>query len=60
MPGGLPVATMAVGKAGAKNAGILAVEILALGQPELHKQLGEYRQEMARQVEEAAKELDTG
>jgi len=60
MPGGIPVATMAVGKAGAKNAGLLAVEILALGQPELHKGLEEYRQEMARQVEEAAKELNKG
>lgn len=60
MPGGLPVATMAVGTAGAKNAGILAVEILALDRPELHKGLEEYRGEMARQVEEATKELDKG
>src|SRR5512136_585215 len=35
MPGGVPVATMAIGKAGAKNAGILAVQILALGDPAL-------------------------
>jgi len=60
MPGGLPVATMAVGKAGAKNAGILAVEILALERPELHKQLEKHRGEMARQVEEAAKDLSKG
>ena len=60
MPGGLPVATMAVGKAGAKNAGILAVEILALDRPELHKGLEEYRGEMARQVEEAATDLSKG
>jgi phosphoribosylaminoimidazole carboxylase PurE protein len=60
MPGGVPVATVAVGKAGAKNAGILAVEILALGQPELHKQMKEYRQEMARQVEESAQKITNG
>ena len=60
MPGGVPVATMAVGKAGARNAGLLAVQILALGKPELHEKLLEYKQEMARQVEKAAKELDKG
>jgi phosphoribosylamine--glycine ligase len=60
MPGGVPVATMAVGKAGAKNAGVLAVQILALHQPELHVKLLEYKEEMARQVEEAAKEFDKG
>ena len=60
MPGGVPVATVAVGKAGAKNAGILAVEILALDQPALHKRLEEYRGEMARHVEEAAKDLSKG
>ena len=32
MPGGIPVATMAIGKAGAKNAGILAVQMLALSE----------------------------
>jgi 5-(carboxyamino)imidazole ribonucleotide mutase len=35
MPGGIPVATMSIGKSGAKNAGILAARILALGDPEL-------------------------
>ena len=60
MPGGVPVATMAVGKAGARNAGLLAVQILALGKPELHEKLLEYKEEMARQVEEAARELDKG
>ncbi len=60
MPAGIPVATMAVGKAGAKNAGLLAVQILALQHPELHEKLLEYKGEMARQVEEAAKELNKG
>ena len=60
MPGGVPVATMAVGKAGARNAGVLAAQILALAKPELHEKLLEYKEEMARQVEAAAKELDKG
>jgi phosphoribosylaminoimidazole carboxylase PurE protein len=60
MPGGVPVAAMAVGKAGAKNAGVLAVQILALSNPALHQKLLEYKAEMARGVEEAAKELDKG
>jgi phosphoribosylaminoimidazole carboxylase PurE protein len=55
MPAGIPVATMAVGKAGAKNAGVLAVQILSIGNPELHKKLEEYKKELARQVEEAGK-----
>jgi len=60
MPGGIPVATMAMGKAGAKNAGLLAVQILALQHPELGEKLLEYKGEMVRQVEEAAKELNKG
>jgi phosphoribosylaminoimidazole carboxylase PurE protein len=60
MPGGVPVATMAVGKAGARNAGVFAAQILALQQPELHEKLLKYKEEMARQVEAAAKELDKG
>jgi phosphoribosylaminoimidazole carboxylase PurE protein len=60
MPAGVPVATMAVGKAGAKNAGVLAVQILALNQPELHEKLWEYKKELARQVEETAKDLTKG
>jgi len=52
MPGGVPVATMAIGKAGAKNAGILAVQILALADEKLAGKLVRYREEMAREVEE--------
>lgn len=44
MPGGVPVATMAIGEAGAKNAGLLAVRILSLDQPKLREQLHAYRQ----------------
>lgn len=43
MPGGIPVATMAIGKAGAKNAGYMAAQILALGDERLAKALVEDR-----------------
>ena len=46
MPAGIPVATMAIGKAGAKNAGIFAVQVLALGDADLAEALLEYRCEM--------------
>lgn len=52
MPGGVPVATMAIGPAGARNAGIFAVQILALGDAALTEKLKAYRQKMAREVEE--------
>jgi 5-(carboxyamino)imidazole ribonucleotide mutase len=51
MPGGIPVATVAIGKAGAKNAGILAVQMLALADADLARQLREFREAMAREVE---------
>jgi len=50
MPGGIPVATMAIGKAGAKNAGLFAVQMLALGSPELSVRFSAYKQEMADEV----------
>jgi phosphoribosylaminoimidazole carboxylase PurE protein len=52
MPPGVPVATVALGKAGAENAAILAVQILALGDGELRQRLAEFKTELARQVEE--------
>ncbi|MFW5856487.1 MAG: 5-(carboxyamino)imidazole ribonucleotide mutase [Planctomycetota bacterium] len=52
MPGGVPVATTSIGKHGAKNAGLLAVEILALSDPALAEKLTDYRVRMARDVEE--------
>jgi phosphoribosylaminoimidazole carboxylase PurE protein len=51
MPGGIPVATMAIGKAGAKNAALLAVRILALEDAELLKKLKTYVRKMAQEVE---------
>lgn len=57
MPGGVPVASMAIGKAGAKNAGIFAAQILATNDKRLAVKLKDYRKEMARQVAEKAKKL---
>lgn len=53
MPSGVPVATVAIGKAGAKNAAILAVEILSLMDSEIRGKLGSFREEMTREVEQA-------
>ena len=47
MPGGIPVGATAIGKAGAKNAAILAVQILALSDPSLAEQLRVFRQELS-------------
>lgn len=47
MPGGIPVATMAIGRAGAKNAGYLAVQILARSDPDLETHLRKEREENA-------------
>lgn len=57
MPAGIPVATMAIGRAGARNAGILAVQMLSLADPELQKRLAAYRQRMADEVEAKDAEL---
>jgi 5-(carboxyamino)imidazole ribonucleotide mutase len=51
MPGGIPVACMAIGKAGAKNAGIYATRILALSETELAEKLEQFRLDMAQAVE---------
>src|SRR5437867_2424340 len=53
MPPGVPVATVAIGKAGAANAGILAAQILALQDPELAACLRQYKAELAAEVEQA-------
>lgn len=57
MPPGVPVATMAIGKAGAKNAAILAIQILSGKDKELLKRFKEYKKQMAFEVEEKAKNL---
>jgi 5-(carboxyamino)imidazole ribonucleotide mutase len=50
MPKGVPVATVAIGAAGAANAGLLAVAILATSRPALREQLQAYRAELAAAV----------
>ena len=57
MPGGVPVATMAVGKAGAKNAALLAVRILAVYDESLRKKLQSFVQKMAREIEKKQENL---
>ena len=57
MPPGIPVATVAIGKPGARNAGILAAQILAVSDAGLEKMLDNYKKEMAAKVEEKASKL---
>lgn len=57
MPAGVPVATMAVGKAGARNAAILAVEILALNDARLRAKLTRYKTKLAQSVEQKERVL---
>jgi phosphoribosylaminoimidazole carboxylase PurE protein len=52
MPGGIPVGTMAIDKAGATNAALFAAEILGLSDADIAKKLVEYKEEMARGVAE--------
>jgi 5-(carboxyamino)imidazole ribonucleotide mutase len=53
MPGGIPVGTLAIGEAGAKNAALLAIAILANSRPELRERLREFRKEQEQKVLEA-------
>lgn len=57
MPAGVPVATMAVGKAGARNAAIMAAQILAVADKELQERLQRYKEELASKVAEKADRL---
>jgi phosphoribosylamine--glycine ligase len=58
MPPGVPVATVAVGKAGARNAGILAAQILGLSDPAIQRRLLAAREETARAIEEKAARVE--
>jgi phosphoribosylamine--glycine ligase len=60
MPPGVPVATVSIGKPGATNAGVLAAQILALGDPTLTAKLARYKQTLAEKVEQAAAKLGNG
>jgi 5-(carboxyamino)imidazole ribonucleotide mutase len=53
MPGGVPVGTLAIGKAGAINAGLLAAQILALSDPALAERVADWRQRQTDAVDEA-------
>ena len=57
MPAGVPVATMAVGKAGARNAAVLAAQILAVADKDLQARLLRYKAELAEKVAERAESL---
>jgi phosphoribosylaminoimidazole carboxylase PurE protein len=56
MPAGVPVATMAIGKAGATNAAVLAAQILAVSDAGLAAKLSEYKRGLAKKVEDSATE----
>jgi phosphoribosylamine--glycine ligase len=58
MPPGVPVATVSIGKPGATNAGVLAAQILALGDPALAERLVQYKKKLADKVEQAAARLN--
>jgi len=57
MPGGIPVATVAIGTAGAVNAGLLAAQILAAADPELRRRIGEQRERIKETVLESSDRL---
>lgn len=57
MPGGVPVATVAIGKAGATNAGLLAAQILSVYNPELAGKVKQRREQIRSQVMESSDEL---
>ena len=54
MPPGIPVATMSIGKGGARNAGIYAASILAIKYPEIKESLNNFRQSLKDKVKKAA------
>ncbi|MBO1204581.1 MULTISPECIES: 5-(carboxyamino)imidazole ribonucleotide mutase [Staphylococcus] len=57
MPGGIPVATTAIGKAGAKNAGVLAARMLSIGNKYIQKNLENYEKSLIEKVSEMQHEL---
>lgn len=58
MPGGVPTATVAIGKAGATNAGLLAAEIIGAFNDDIAAKLDKYRENMQKKVAEMRDELD--
>jgi phosphoribosylamine---glycine ligase len=58
MPPGVPVATVSIGKPGATNAGVLAAQILAVGDPAIAEKIIAYKKKLAEKVEAAAAKLE--
>src|SRR4030066_930682 len=58
MPPGIPVAAMAIGKAGAKNAAIFAAQVMSINDPVIAKSLKEYRKRMASEVLKKARKVE--
>ena len=58
MPGGVPVATMAIGKAGARNAAVFAVQMLSLANAALRRKLIHFKQALEKEVHKKAEELE--
>ena len=58
MPPGVPVATVSIGKPGATNAGVLAAQILAVGNKDIAARLQKYKKRLADKVEQAARDLE--
>src|SRR5215469_9465607 len=59
MPAGIPVATVAIGKPGATNAGILAAQIIGVADGEIGKKLEAHKEKLAKGVEEKSKKLQS-
>jgi phosphoribosylcarboxyaminoimidazole (NCAIR) mutase len=57
MPAGIPVATVAIGKAGATNAGILAAQIIGVADAAIAKKLAAHKEKLAKGVEEKSRKL---
>jgi len=60
MPAGVPVATFAIGEAGARNAALFAVQILGASRKKFADKLDIYKQEMAKKVEAKDRKLNEG
>ena len=58
MPPGVPVATMAIGKSGAKNAALFAAQILANKYSEIKKEIEDYRKRLLAELEEKSKKIE--
>ncbi len=58
MPSGVPVATMGIGRAGAKNAGILAAQILGVKYPRIRREIKDFKKQMAEEVKRKGKNVN--